>query len=636
MATPIDPRLNSIRLNVASLALVCLTLAAPLLTIAAEGPAVGVAETKRIWRCDTDSLEDFTILAERAAKHGATHVFVSDLPKSRWQWDRDPTDPYPNWGMIHSSIFKLVVPQELDRWLPKDYALNNLEIVRKRCDILKRFGLKAAFSACEPGWLPEEVYEAHPNWRGPRCEHTRRARRAYYSPNIDDPEVLQMYRRAVAELCRQAPIEFFSVLTNDSGGGISWSQGLYPGPNGPEACKDRSFGDRVVGFLSAIQAGAADAGLRGVEIRLGGSIPDFEADAAAPRLLAGQYVKGRARDGRSAPQSVGFFDDFYFSNLYPVLGLPQPVKFAEHLSQLKPTAGGSVVYSFPDVRAVPLFDLMDHAPALQSAPLVTRWQVLRAVAASEVGESCADDLVAIWEDIDRCAAELAHMNEGGPILLLGGVNQRWLTRPFVPFPLELKPEERDYYRRFQFQAKGEVEAADLMNLQDNWLVKGFAARYLADQMFDKALASVTDARSRCASLLPKVPDDRTRRSAELLGRRLAALTCLIRNAENACDYQEILDRTDTSVKPQENALWHVPADPRGLAIRAIERREIDNTWELIGLLEHADSALLRQAPDKRGEDIFLLGPDLVEQLRRKVSIMLAHDNDYDRLFTRFN
>jgi hypothetical protein len=499
-------------------------------------------------------------------------------------------------------------------------------------------GLKAAFSACEPGWLPEEVYQAHPNWRGPRCDHTRRARHAYYSPDIDNPEVLAMYRRAVAELCRQAPIEYFNLLTNDSGGGICWSEGLYPGANGPASCRERKFPERVVDFLSTLQAGAGDAGLSNIEVRIGGSIPENEAAAAVPALREGQSVQGRTNSGYQPAVQVGLFDDFYFSCVFPVVGIPQPVRFAEQMSGLKAVhgTGQSVVYSFPAVTATWLFELLEREPRLEGAGEYQRLGVLREVAAKLVGEGQADNLLSVWTDISACVDELSHMAEGGPILLLGGVNQRWLTRPLVPFPLELKPEEKDYYGRFQFQAKGEAEAADLMNLQDNWQVKGFAARYLAGQMFDRALAKLADARARCAIIAGETKGEPMRAEMKILGLRLATLACVIRNAEDVCEYQEILDRTDLGQRPVETAVWHLPADPRGIAIRAVARREIDNTWELIGLVEQSRDSVIRLAPTQAEEDIFLLGPDLAEQLRRKVRIMGEHEMDYDRLFARFN
>ena len=37
------------------------------------------------------------------------------------------------------------------------------------------------------------------------------------------------------------------------------------------------------------------------------------------------------------------------------------------------------------------------------------------------------------------------------VLVLCALAQRWVTRPLVPFPSELPPEDRDYYRLFQFQ-----------------------------------------------------------------------------------------------------------------------------------------------------------------------------------------
>ncbi|UCE05540.1 MAG: hypothetical protein JSW07_18325, partial [bacterium] len=183
---------------------------------------------KIIFNCPTSTTEEFEKFAQTAKELGATHVTISHLPPSRWQWELDLSDPYPNWGMRNATIFKIIVPPELDKFLPVDYAKKNLELIKERCAILKELGLKAAFAGKEPAWLPEPVFQAHPDWRGPRCEHPRRARNTYYAPCIDRPEVLAMYRKAVAELCQHAPIEVFDFLTNDSGGGICWSVSLYP------------------------------------------------------------------------------------------------------------------------------------------------------------------------------------------------------------------------------------------------------------------------------------------------------------------------------------------------------------------------------------------------------------------------
>jgi hypothetical protein len=117
-----------------------------------------------------------------------------------------------------------------------------------------------------------------------------------------------MYRKAVAELCRQAPIESFSFLTNDSGGGICWSVSLYPGQNGPAWCQSRPYGSRVVGFLSTVQAGAKDAGLEAdVSIYYGsGYISQTEISSVLPLLLPGQSINNKTRDGVTPSRIVGY------------------------------------------------------------------------------------------------------------------------------------------------------------------------------------------------------------------------------------------------------------------------------------------------------------------------------------------
>jgi hypothetical protein len=62
------------------------------------------SKQKVIFTCPTNSMEEFRRLTTQAAELGATHVAISDLPKSRWQWELDLSDPYPNWGMLVTSM----------------------------------------------------------------------------------------------------------------------------------------------------------------------------------------------------------------------------------------------------------------------------------------------------------------------------------------------------------------------------------------------------------------------------------------------------------------------------------------------------------------------------------------------------
>ena len=88
----------------------------------------------------------------------------------------------------------------------------------------------------EPAYLPEAVYRDHPDWRGPACQHSRRAKHEYFAPCLDNAEYRKVYVEAIAELCRAAPFESFNFLVNDSGSGLCWCPHSYPGMNGPAAC----------------------------------------------------------------------------------------------------------------------------------------------------------------------------------------------------------------------------------------------------------------------------------------------------------------------------------------------------------------------------------------------------------------
>ncbi len=585
---------------------------------------------KILYNCPTSTIEEFRTFAKNAAELGATHVYVSDLPKARWLWDLDRSDPYPNWGMLMSTIFKVIIPPELKNFLPADYARKNLDIISKRAAILKDFGLKAAFLGKEPAYLPEPVFQAYPDWRGPRCEHPRRSRNTYYSPCIDRPEVLEMYRKAVADLCRVAPIELFSLLTNDSGSGICWSVSLYPGQNGPAWCQQRSYADRVVGFLSTIQDGAKDAGCDAEASFFYGSgyISQAEIASVIPFLRPGQAINGKTRDGGAPFINVGF--GFYEAWTNPVLGIPQVLRVAEQLQNAANDEKSNINVVFCQPDSPELFALLRQFQKRPFHGMSERMQAVHAVAGQMVGEDNADLLMSVWEKIDKAITSVRGLG-GDPIMLVGTINQRWITRPLVPFPMELTPEEKDYYRKFQFQANSEEEAADLMNLQGFEIINGFSGSLIASNLFNIAINHLQSALLDIDKLRDRVSD---KQAMEVLSLRLKTLICFYRNARNTIQYQDILDRTDYSQPPKEENIYPMDGDQKLREIQNVTRNEIDNINELIELLESSKVPLVELAPTMAEEDIFLIGPNIVEQLRKKIQITLKHQLDVYRLYKR--
>jgi hypothetical protein len=302
-----------------------------------------------IFGCHTDNLADFEGFASRAKQSGATHIVLTagDLPWATWRLD-SPSDPYPAWAMSNVGLLKVSPPESLKPLLPQDYADTVMRILRSRCAVLRKLGLKAAFTTFEPQILPERVYEAHPLWRGPQVDHPLRSRVPRFAPTIDNTDVLALYRASIRTLLTACPeIEILSLHTNDSGSGVSWSGGLYQGPNGNSLDRDRTMYQRYRDFFASLQAGAADARVGRLEI-------DAEwVRESAPELIAGRLGPGMAVANLEGPDAtpykadVGFLLD-YFYPFYPAQGIPLPVRYLEELEQASTGTAPRLFYLIGD------------------------------------------------------------------------------------------------------------------------------------------------------------------------------------------------------------------------------------------------------------------------------------------------
>jgi hypothetical protein len=601
----------------------CVASLWPLAALRPQAARAAAAARKVTVSCPTATLEEFRRLTDLCVELGVTHVDITDdLPRSRWQWELDLNDPYANWSMGRAMLFKIAVPEALRAWIPADYARRATDIITRRGEILRKLGLKASYSGAEPMWLPDGVYAAHPDWRGPRVQYVARARRDYWAPCVDRPEVLAMYRKAVADVCRMAPFEEFTFLTNDSGAGICWHPHLayYAGINGPEWCKDRPLADRIQGFMAALQAGARDAGL--------------EADI---RIAGQTQAAGKERPARGAGVA---------RNLFPVIGIPQPFAFAEQLEDVFADPEADWRFSIPSgvggggwgvagavVSASASFDLVREFRKQPAKGAVARIQTLSTVAAHEVGPEAGPFLLRTWECIGRAVDSIKQLANGGPILVLGSVHQRWLVRPLVPYPLQLKPEEKDYYRKFQFQARTEEHAANLMDCQSTYIIYGPAGTWLAGRLFEDAILNLEAAREALKGAMANAAGT-ARDNLTALDLRLQALVFVIQNAIYTSRYQEFLDRFLPGAISQPDRLhlaygglqYAVPAE----GIKIVEA-DIENTRKFIELLKSSSVPIISTAPTRQEEDVFTYGPDLIDQLQRKIDISYRHLPDHLKL-----
>lgn len=583
----------------------------------------------------SDSLASFESFARKAKQSGATHIVITaeDLPWAMWQMDT-PGDPYPAWAVSNVGLLKVSIPDALQPFLPKDYSDTVLNILRQRCEVLRQLGLKAAFTTFEPQILPERVYEAHPLWRGPQVDHPLRSRVPRFAPSVDNPEVLALYRESIRKLLTLCPeIEILSLHTNDSGSGMSWSGGLYQGPNGNSLFRGRQMHERYREFFGALQTGAQDARPGPLEIDAEW-VREPAPDLVASRLGPGMAVANLEGPGATPYKAVAGFLLDYFYPFYPAQGLPLPVRYLEELEQASKSPAPRLFYLIGDRLESDLY--LQLYDAFQKSPThddVSRMQLLRSLAAARAGEAGASALLDAWMALNRIQRDADILNFGGTIFYIGSVHQRLLTRPFVPFPEELTAEETQYYRKFQFQARTEERARDLGDIQGTRQYQGLGGAAVSGRILVRMHADLARARQDLRRIA--AASARLKPEMDLFDKRLQVFGLLVDNCRNALEYRYLLDfmkggRLLRPIEFQE----HLTGISEWLEIKDFARREMDNSIVLAGLLDSTRDVLIDTTKTSAEENIRVLGPDLAAQLRRKVKIMAAHWEDYERLFDR--
>jgi hypothetical protein len=110
---------------------------------------------------EAGDLKFFEKKAVLSKELGATHMLVTeDLPPARWEMN--PADPYPMWFVHHASLLTIFPPKALESFVHTRYAAQTRDILRQRCEVLGKHGLKGVWNANEPAVLPEAFFTAHP------------------------------------------------------------------------------------------------------------------------------------------------------------------------------------------------------------------------------------------------------------------------------------------------------------------------------------------------------------------------------------------------------------------------------------------------------------------------------------------
>jgi len=576
--------------------------------------------------------EEFSSFADAAVKMGATHIQCTQVEPSIWQWNVDRYDPYPCWSILRPTIFKFYVPEALKPYLPADYAQRNLTSLKKKAKIMEEKGLKPVFTSCDPAYLPEAAYRDHPNWRGSRCDQPRRSRYDYYAPCIDDPEMRELFVKAVEEVCKVIPVEQFDVMSNDSGAGLCWDSGLYPGPNGPQHCKNIPTELKVVNYLSVWQEGARRAGVKNPIVNIDRYLRGNLRNSVLPYLKEGQYAMNRNAQGGEGNTQIGW--PGYYDYFFPIDQMPYVVKIANQLYEAQKKQAKNIVIG---IRGLDEIDAIRYLEKYMKQPVgAHESDVMKSIewlAGTFVGEENADKLVSVWMNLDKLHTFYTPYETGGHLFRLGTTHQRWLTRPFVVYPERLKDEERQYWREYIFQAGSEDDANCMTMLQGHKWLGGYGAFYIFEKTTANARAYIRSSIATAKKLEDKAVDAESARYLKGLTMKLQLLDVITTNALHAVEFQTIIEDVPEGFgKEDHTEFLRFQGDPRSLRLDQIIRDEVDLSYKLIALLDKAEkegiSILVTMKSDKL-ENIMHFGPNVRENLRKRITIMNNHRGDVE-------
>jgi len=565
---------------------------------------------------------------------GVEHLFeisveVGTLARKHSEALTDPGDSYLDYSVNTPSLFKFIVPERLRPYLDTKFADDNLSLLDAKVALLKEVGFKAAFYGNEPVYHQAAVYEAFPHWRGPRIDHPRRSRNPVWSPCTLQPEVEEVYREAVAELCRRVGImDTFVFKTNDAGSGFCYASILYNRPNGPAGCRSVGAPAHVAALHRAVIEGAREGGSQ-VQTFIGNVRPAQEADLTRPLLPEGAHLLPEAG---TASLGSGF------GETYPVRYLVDPLGLLAQLESVRARRPEVILFGLgcqyqkahTELPSVEL--LVRLIQAFHRTPTASMWDrlgLLKEVAGELYGRGADSAMVEAWCQLHEYFRLRSVWPRPHYFILYGCLSARWLTRPLVALPEELSPEEEGYWLPHVFNGFGEEPRRNILDIHGGRagdLVGPAREVALRDGWFDTVDSSLERARRAFEAAA-----ERGAEPALLAAQALAVTRCLYRSARHALEFGLLMER----VRPREG-LWQLgeryEGDPERTRAYRVVRDELDNCLDLMGLLESGGDEVVVLADKPEDEDTFMLGADLIDQLRRKREIMLRHWSDFDRLF----
>ena len=436
-----------------------------------------------------------------------------------------------------------------------------------------------------------------------------------------------MITESVAGVLKAVPeIGTYFFKTNDAGPGLCWSQWLYSGPNGPAFCRHRGMGERVRGLLDAINRGAEQADVR-LDIHMSGNFEESERDDIARRLPENVTLLRRTQKTHSVGSGI--------SRYYPLRGLFNPLDLLKQLQRLRDPELTTVFIDFRssydrgyerlDVveKVVEVVDDFLKGPVYGTMPMLQRLRTwCDAWGGKDHGERLFEALVSMDEAVKYHRAAFP-----GFRLITTATSLRYLTRPLVAMPEKLSPQEESYFLPHVFNIHQSEARTDYVDTHGGRM----APSHSAGRGQDPRVRAVDGFRQMIDDVCSSLEDLDGAPEAAFFAKVAAALrvyASAMRSANNFYSMQVLRDRNadklaaPESIPPKEGS-WTGDADL--LLMNEFMRDELDNAADLLELVENRGGMdCLCVARPEEEEDTFLLGANVAELLRKKMTIMRRH------------
>lgn len=572
-------------------------------------------------------------LASRLKKFGQVSLNVADLAeKSAYEMPQGGSG-WHEYTAYKPSVFHFFPDKRIAKHIPESHVSKNLALILEKSKILKKYELGAYVHFQEPYFLPESFFDEFPHLRGPRVDHPPRSTQPAFAMCMDQKESLLMVTSMVAELCKAVPMMTrYNAQTNDAGSGFCWSDYNYPGKNGPLHCQTKNTGERMKGFLDAIHAGAKQT-IGDILVRLTGNISRFENDTLCNILSPLTQISGKGRGGKHHITTGSMLGT---GNAYPIQGLLNPVAIMNSVASWFNGNTPQLSLNFADgygrgkdplITLEKITEIIEHVSANPPKGRIEKLICLKALGEKWGGSTNAEALMDAWSNFQE-ALTMKGASRGSFSSMYYGVSCRHITRPLVLHPEKLDTNEDDYSLKFHFDAPKNLGRNDYTYCHGSKGNFDWSGGWYWIGPFQAALATFKSVAATIESF-ENAPEKAWLKNQALALRIYASIL----NSINHCHFAQVFidsNKDALAKEPLADAdLGSGPHIKNEHQWYEILRAELDNTAELIQLLENGGLHLVEHAEHAEDEDCFLLGPNLIKDIKKKLAVMKSHWRDLE-------